>query len=91
MVAFKQTGISLSENYPMMSFPEFLHTKSGHPQARGSGDLGRDPVGGGGVGDGVGRVNQTTRKSKRETRRDQMTAHVSQQLTLSQVKGPGAN
>ena len=40
---------------------------------------------------GEGRVTQTTRMSECETRRDQMAADVNQQLTWSQLRGPGAN
>ena len=42
-------------------------------------------------GGGEGRVTETTRMSKWETRRDQMAADVNQQLTWSQFRGPGAN
>ena len=57
-------------------------------------DSSRDPFfwgGGGGGRSGEGRVTQTTRMSKWQTRRDQMAADVNQQLTWSQFRGPGAN
>ena len=87
--------VVLAENYPPMPLPERLDTKDQesayqfvHPykeESLGTQAGSQSEQGGG------GRLNQTTRMSEREMRRDQRAADVNQQLTWSQFRGPGAN